>query len=73
MNQLAQNQINAASFEMKDFVIETGCCLEDFSNYFYNVAKALGYDSDKFVELMEKKFPKECEDVITRIKVMEGW
>lgn len=73
MNQLSQDQINTASFEMEDFALETGCSLEDFANYFYDVAKALDYDTDKFVELMEKKFSKECGDVITRIKVVEGW
>ena len=73
MRQLNQGQINTASFEMQDFAIETGGSVEDFANYFYDVAKALGYDTDKFVELMEAKFREECDDVITRIKVSEGW
>ena len=58
---------------MQDFATETGGNVEDFANYFYDVAKAIGYESDKFVELMEAKFPEECADVITRIKVSEGW
>jgi hypothetical protein len=73
MKQLNQGQINSASFEMRDFATETGVSVEDFANYFYDVATALGYESDKFVELMESKFPKECADVILRIKVSEGW
>jgi len=71
--QLNQGQINTASFEMQDFATETGGNVEAFANYFYDVAKALGYDTDKFVELMESKFSKECADVIMRIKVTEGW
>ena len=73
MRQLNQGQINTASFEMQDFETETGGSVEDFANYFYDVAKALGYESDRFVELMEAKFPEECADVIMRIKVSEGW
>lgn len=58
---------------MQDFNTETGGSVEDFANYFYDVANALGYDPRKFVELMEAKFPEECREVITRIKVTEGW
>ena len=73
MKKLSQRQINRASSEIDDFIMETGRSAEDFAIYFYKVADALGYESDKFVELMEAKFWDECEDVITRIKVTEGW
>lgn len=73
MKQLNQGQINGAYFDMQDFATETDVSVEAFANYFYDVSAALGYESDKFVELMEAKFPKECADVITRIKVSEGW
>lgn len=73
MNKLTQGQVNTAACEMRDFCDETNTPLEHFANYFYDVAVALGYESDNFVEFMEKKFPEECKEVILRIKVIEGW
>ena len=53
---LSESQINTASWEIRDFVEETGGSIEDFAHYFYTVSNALGYDSTKFVELMESTF-----------------
>lgn len=73
MNKLTQSQINTASWEIRDFNTVVGVSIEEFADYFYDVAKALGYDSTLFVELMEREFKEECSEVITRIKVSEGW
>lgn len=70
---LTEGQLNTASWHMQDFNTETGGSVEDFAWHFYEVAIALGYDSRPFVELMEKKFAEECSEVISYIKVSEGW
>lgn len=70
---ITKEQINRASWEMQDFNTETGGSVVDFAEYFYDVAVALGYNSEPFVQMLESKFKDECSEVISRIKVTEGW
>jgi len=73
MNKLSETQLNVASWHMQDFNTETGGDISDFAAYFYEISEALGYDTRLFMELMEDRFKEECDDVISHIKVSEGW